>query len=69
MKVFRVSLEDPRDGHKGYEFASSLSHARQIQEQHSANGMICEISPLMVRITKCGVLEFLNRYAGHPDNG
>lgn len=69
MKVFRVSFEDPRDGHKGYEFARNISYARKLKKWNTSRGLVAEIEPLAVTLTKAGVLNFLNRYAGHPNNG
>lgn len=69
MKIYRVSLDDLRgDGHRGYEYCPSKGAANKTIRA-VAETCQCEIEIIDVPLTKAGVLNALNQYGGHPNNG
>lgn len=69
MKIRIVSYTDnvSGEGNRGYSFHASLKDAKQAikESYHDAEIMYSCNVPL----TKQAVLDFMNRYGGHPDNG
>jgi hypothetical protein len=72
MKVYRVGLRDVWSEHKGYLFYSSKSEAEAEQKKDNkdrGNSMQDEVTEIEFDLTKKGVIEMLNQWASHPDNG
>jgi hypothetical protein len=75
MKIYRNHYSKDGGGSNGFSFHSSKSDAvkavkavnRSQQEQFEEPSEIAE--PLEIELSKKGILQFLNRNAGHPDNG
>ncbi len=72
MKIYQVSYGDCIEGHRGYSYYSSRAKAVKAINDFKRKGENFQASLLDesdVEISKAGILEALNRYAGYPDNG
>lgn len=72
MKFYRVNFWSTHEASLGFEFFSSLSEAEaalsQFKKDHEdAEGSTIEV--VIVEQTKKGILQALNKYGRHPDNG
>ena len=81
MKIYQISIRSNaeenrgesaagriRGGeHVGFQYYSSYEEARKYMKENPR--WECEIRMIDVPITKSGILEALNFYGGHPDNG
>jgi hypothetical protein len=70
MTIYRVTHRDADYEHRGYTYLSVKADAIAMQDkENKENGNDCEVQFYNVRLTKKGVLEMLNAWASHPDNG
>lgn len=74
MRFYRVHDYEAVNGSHGYLWFTSKAEAeKKARELVAADPETydepLEIEALEVEPTKVGILEALNRYAGHPDNG
>lgn len=66
MIVYRISWTAADHEHRGYTWCSSRSKAEALLTDKNVTGTIEEIT---IRDGKAALLDALNKYAGHPDNG
>ena len=79
MKIYRVSHRDQWSEHSGYEYFSNKSIAESIQNKEnkergkggkdSAAQTFDEVEEIEFMLSKKGILDLLNQYAAHPNNG
>jgi hypothetical protein len=78
MKVYRLSKWEAADGHRGFQYFSNRRDAvralRDWVDQHEGKERAeiragSDIDKLDVKLTKQGIVQALNYYASHPDNG
>jgi hypothetical protein len=72
MKIYKVTLYDCVEGNQGYTFHGSKRAATQRAAEFrrdNADDRSTEIDIITVKTDRAGILDALNRYAGHPDNG
>jgi hypothetical protein len=73
VRVYRVRLYSHAEGSQGYEWFASKEAAtkaagafRRTWKEHDPE---TEVEPVEIQPTKAGILDALNRYASHNDNG
>jgi hypothetical protein len=68
MRLYRNAYTE-KDGneHQGYEFFVSKESARQAAKANDE----CDTDTTVIEVlgTKAGIVDALNRFGGHPDNG
>lgn len=70
MKVYRVSSRNFLAEHVGYEFHANKKEAvKKHKESNNNNNIDPEIREIEIKISKKGIIEALNQWASHPDNG
>jgi hypothetical protein len=80
MKFYRISLianeDQPNNGeHRGFHYTTSRSEAvrylkgHKVYEQELQLDQFPIINVINVKPTRAGILEALNTYADHPNNG
>lgn len=70
MKVYQLSYRDQKEGHQGYTYFGSKAAAQKETKRVQANGsLVLTQTVLTVEISKRGILQALNAYGGHADNG
>jgi len=67
MKLYQVSYQ--ADDHKGYAWFSNKKEALANKRQEQSEECEVEIFEHDIKLTKAGVLKFLNVHASYPDNG
>lgn len=72
MKFYRLHLYDGADGSGGFKFFTEKivaeREARAFGDATDAHANV-EVEAIEIEPTKAGILEALNTYASHPDNG
>ena len=67
MKFYRVHFVNHAEmGSQGYEFFTSKRAAEKKAREY---GPTAEVEEIQVTPTRAGILDALNRYGSHPDNG
>jgi hypothetical protein len=71
MKIYRVSLSEQVEGHRGYEYFSSKRQADEKARafDYETDGNEAIVETIELKLTKKDVLRVLNQYGSHPDNG
>ena len=74
MKLYRVTHYTVADGHQGYTWHTSKAEAdREAKAWHKAqdpmDGPRVSVAPVDIETNKAGLVDALNKYAAHPDNG
>lgn len=74
MTFYRVQFYTEKDGSQGYEFFTTKFAAQKYQrESWDGEGKLTDIhrriEQIEVKATKAGILQLLQRYASHADNG
>lgn len=71
MRFYRVHLYDGADGSAGYKFFTVQADAKREARQwdRDRDNDATEVEALEIEPTKAGILDALNFYAGHPNNG
>jgi hypothetical protein len=71
MRFYRVHRYSSSDGSFGYEFFVSKTDAEKAAREWNADseGDPAEVDLIEIEPTKAGILDALNRYADHPNNG
>jgi hypothetical protein len=76
MKFYRVDLYTDEEGSEGYAWFTSKREATAKKAEYSRDARQQERNPSKTTIeeinvtpTRTGILEILNSYASHPDNG
>lgn len=75
MIIYRVAFYTQQDSSQGFEFHSSkveaqkaLNKFRKEQGDDYDEERSC-VDPIITKITKGEMLDLLNQFASHPDNG
>lgn len=74
MRIWRVSLKgtvetgDP-DKHEGYTHHPSKRAAFKAACEAQATGYLTDVDSIEITPTKRGIIDALDMYAGHADNG
>lgn len=72
MKIYKVTYRTDQEGSEGFYFTASMKDAKtntHNAEGHDITECDKEIETIEVTATKKGIIELLNRHAGHNDNG
>lgn len=76
MKIYRVSLFDEHgehDEHSGYQYFSNKKDATTLAKANCQDPMDFYSGKIMtefeVKLNKKSVIDALNKYGSHPDNG
>jgi len=81
MKFYRVRLHCHNEGSAGYAWTTNRAEAdvqaREFRQAHTIksqdddfhNASMTEVEVIEIKPTKAGILEALNLYASHNDNG
>lgn len=74
MNIYRVSIVGGETSgvegeHQGYSYHSSKADAQRAVREVKANGHECTIEVTECKPTKAEIIDYLNRYAAHPNNG
>ena len=73
MKIYRVHLTQPDGESQGYAHFSNRrdaeKHGVAWRDNFEGNKGGFDIAEIIITPTKAGLIEALNQYAGHPDNG
>lgn len=74
MKLYRIATFEAGES-SGYRYVGNQDEARRIARENKASAEEVygpgykSIETIEVEPTKAGILECLNRYGSHPDNG
>lgn len=74
MKFYRLHMTYDNGSSAGYEYFTSKGAADKRKREHLSlnpgeNKQSNEIDVIEVKPTKAGILDALNRFGDHPDNG
>jgi hypothetical protein len=73
MRFFRVHFYDGADGSAGYQFftvqAEAARAARAFNRDATDSHAVVEVEAIEIEPTKAGILDALNTYASHANNG
>ena len=78
MKIYQVSRREESDGHAGFSYHASRREAEQaVREWCDASSWDAEkmalpaasIEVIEFEATRSGIIEMMNHYAAHNDNG
>lgn len=72
MKIYRVSKYCGQEGHQGYEYHSNKKDAEKSQKEFNSwypNDVLEGVEEFNYPITKKGMLEALNFFGSHANNG
>lgn len=66
MKIYRVSYKDDFDEHTGYSYHSLRRDAKAAMTDTERK---TDVEIIEVKATKSGIVQALNEFGGHPNNG